>query len=540
MHTGVYNNILTPVRFLERSATVFPNKDAVTYGDARYTYKQFFTRVNQFASALKKAGVGKGDKVGIICPNTPPCLEAHFAVPMIGAVLVPINTRIPEPEVTYIVNHSDAKVILVDTELAPSVDPKQLKGIQTFVNIHDPSVKGNASPLPGGSYEEFLSSGGDGQTPVSVDVGNEMDMLSLNYTSGTTGKPKGVMLHHRGAYINALGELLESGITGNSSYLWTLPMFHCNGWCYTWAVTAIAAKHVCLRKVDFPEIFRLIKTESVSHMCAAPIVISGMSAHANKLKEASSLKGVKLMAAGAPPSPTVIKDLENHGVNIVHVYGLTEAYGPHCLCEWNSDWESLDGSGRALKKARQGVPYITSHDADVVDIATMKPVPRDGKTVGEIVMKGNNIMMGYYKNPEATAEAFAGGWFHTGDLAVMHPDNYMEIVDRKKDIIISGGENISSVEVENTLYMHPKIFEAAVVAVPDAKWGEVPKAFIVVKPGETLTADDVTAHCRKHISGFKIPKLVEFMSELPHNAAGKLQKNTLRNKEWAGQEKRIN
>jgi fatty-acyl-CoA synthase len=316
-------------------------------------------------------------------------------------------------------------------------------------------------------------------------------------------------------------------------------MFHCNGWCYTWAVTAISGKHVCLRKVDFPEIFRLVKAENVSHMCAAAIVVSGMSAHANKVKDAN-LKGIRLMTGGAPPPPKVIQDLEHHGVEIVHVYGLTECYGPHCLCEWKSEWKSLDASERAQKKSRQGVATITAQDADVVDLVTMKPVPRDGKTVGEIVTKGNNVMMGYYKNPEATEEAFAGGWFHTGDLAVMHPDNYMEIVDRKKDIIISGGENISSVEVENTLYMYPKIFEAAVVAVPDPKWGEVPKAFIVPKPGETITVEEVTAHCRKHISGFKIPKMIEFLDELPRNAAGKIQKNALRNKEWAGHERRVN
>jgi fatty-acyl-CoA synthase len=534
-HKKVYHDVLTPVRFLSRSASIFAEKDAVVYEDKRYTYREFYNRVNRLASALRNVGIGKGDKVAFACPNTPPMLEAHHAVPMIGAVLVSVNIRLAPREVAYIINHSEAKAIFVDNEFAGIVKPvmEELTNVKTVVNICDVS---DAKPLDGMGYEEFLQTGSD--APIEPVVDDEYQVATINYTSGTTGLPKGVMYHHRGAYLNALGEAVEFSLNSQSNYLWTLPMFHCNGWCFTWAVTAVGGTHVCLRKVVADEIYRVVEKESVSHLCAAPTVLITMSTFPGA-KDVKFKRPLEVITAGAPPAPTVIKNMESLGVNVTQVYGLTEVYGPHTICEWQTKWDGLDLDEKSKIKARQGVPYVNAMYMDVVDSETMVPVPRDGKIIGEIVMRGNNVMLGYYKDTEATDEAFRGGWFHSGDLAVMHPDNYIQIMDRKKDIIISGGENISTVEVENVLYQHPDVMEAAVVSSPDEKWGEVAKAFVVVKPGTNPTAEDIINFCKENLARFKAPKSVEF-GELPKTATGKVQKFKLKNKEWAGREKRVN
>jgi len=527
-------DVLTPVTFIRRSAEVYPDKVAVVHGDRRFTYKEFYARVNRLASALTKIGISKGDKVAFICPNTSPMLEAHYAVPMIGATLVSVNIRLSSYEVTYIINHSDAKALFVDNEFSGLVTPAvdELTEVKTYINICDIS---DEKPLDGMEYEEFLNTGSEG--PVEWAIEDEYQVATINYTSGTTGLPKGVMYHHRGAYLNALGEMLESGFNSESVYLWTLPMFHCNGWCFTWGVTAMGGTHICLRKVVADEIYSMVEQENVTHLCAAPTILITMSAHgiANNIKMKRQLQ---IMTAGAPPAPTVIQNMESIGANITHTYGLTEVFGPHSVCAWQSKWAELPAEEQAKMKSRQGVPYIIAMYMDVVDPNTMEPVPRDGKTIGEIVMRGNNVMLGYYKDPEATAEAFAGGWFHSGDLAVMHPDNYAQIMDRKKDIIISGGENISTVEIENVIYRHPDVLEVAVIPVPDEKWGEVPKAFVVPKEGANPSAEDIITFCKENLARFKAPKVVEF-SELPKTATGKIQKYKLREKEWAGRDRMV-
>ena len=531
MQTNTVNkSILSPVEFLTRSVMVYPSKTAVIYGAQRYTYQQFSDRIYMLASALKKIGVGKDDKVAFICPNIPPMLEAHYAVPIIGAALVSINIRLSAGEISYIIDHSDAKVVVVDSEFAPLVEPDKLPKVEKYITVCDVS---DTITLEDSEYEAFLATGAP--EPFSADIDSEDQLLSINYTSGTTGRPKGVMYHHRGAYLNAIGEVLESGLTAASTYLWTLPMFHCNGWCFTWGVTAIGATHLCLRAVVAEDIFRLIESERVSHLCAAPTVLIMMSTWPG----AADIRfepPLRIMTAGAPPAPTIIKRMEDMGAAITHTYGLTEVYGPHSVCAWQPDWQHMSDEDRAVQKSRQGVPFVVTHFMDVVNPATMEPVARDGQTMGEIVMRGNNVMIGYYKDPEATAEAFAGGWFHSGDLAVMHPNNYIQIMDRKKDIIISGGENISTVEVESIIYQHPDVMEVAVVPVPDDKWGEVPKAFIVPKPGSSPNAEAIISFTKKHLAKFKAPKQVEF-GELPKTATGKIQKFKLREKEWKGRKR---
>ena len=532
---SVYFDILSPIPFLRRAAAVYDDKVAVIYGETRYSYSAFAKRVDRLASALRRAGVGKGDKVAFLCPNIPPMLEAHYAVPMIGAALVAINIRLSSNEIAYIVDHSDATALFVDNEFAPVVLPilDSIPKVRTLVNICDISEQ---RPLNGPEYEEFLAGGDDGPQPQDID--DEYQLITINYTSGTTGRPKGVMYHHRGAWLNAIGEQLEFGVDSRSVYLWTLPMFHCNGWCFTWGITAMGATHVCLRKVLPEEIYKKIDQVGVTHLCAAPTILIGMSAYASA--NGIQLKApLEIMTAGAPPAPTVIENMERIGANITQTYGLTEVFGPHSVCQWQSKWDGLPAAERARLKARQGVPFIVAMHMDVVDPATMTPVPRDGRTIGEIVMRGNNVMLGYYKDEDATAAAFHGGWFHSGDLAVMHPDNYAQIMDRKKDIIISGGENISTVEVENVIYRHPDVLEVAVVSVPDATWGEVPKAFVVAKPGTAPTAEGIIAFCKEHLARFKAPKHVEF-GELPKTATGKIQKFKLRDREWAGRERRVN
>ena len=531
---SVYFDVLSPVKFLPRSAAIYPDKTAVIHGQDRFTYAQFAARVYRLGSALKKAGVGKGDKVAFLCPNIPPMLEAHHAVPMIGAALVSINTRLSPQEIGYIVNHSDAKVLFVDTELAPQILPviDDLRQVRLRVNIQDID---DASPLKGPSYEEFLATGSD--EPLAVEVDDEYQVATINYTSGTTGKPKGVMYHHRGACLNALGEMLEAKLSANSVYLWTLPMFHCNGWCFTWGVTAAGATHVCLRKVVPEEIFRLIEQEGVTNLCAAPTVLVSMANYPGAANARMSAR-LEIMTAGAPPAPAVIKSMENLGANVTQTYGLTEVFGPHSICAWQTKWDNLPLDERAAIKARQGVPYTVALHMDVVDQLNMASAPHDGKTIGEIVMRGNNVMLGYYKDPEATAEAFRGGWFHSGDLAVVHPDGYVQIMDRSKDIIISGGENISTVEVESVLYGHADVLEVAVIAVPDDKWGEVPKAYVTLKEGAKPDAQALIDFCRQHLAKFKAPKHVEF-GPLPKTATGKIQKFKLREEAWKGREKKV-
>ena len=529
----VFFDVLTPVSFIKRSGEVYPNKIAVVYGDKCYTYAQFYARVNRLASALKRTGIKKGDKVAFICPNTPPMLEAHYAVPMIGAALVSINIRLSQREVVYIIGHSDAKAVFADNEFANLIKPDDLTNVHTYVNICDISAD---RPLKGMEYEEFLATGSP--DPMPFDIDDEYQVATINYTSGTTGLPKGVMYHHRGAYLNAIGEILETDFTFQSVYLWTLPMFHCNGWCFTWGVTAKGGTHVCLRKVVPEEIYTSIEKEKITHLCAAPTILIGMSLYASGNKVRFS-RPLHIVTAGAPPAPTIIQNMEAIGAKITHTYGLTEVFGPHTVCAWQTEWESLPLEKLAQMKARQGVAYIVAMHVDVMNPVTMEPVPRDGVTIGEIVMRGNNVMLGYYKDPEATNTAFDGGWFHSGDLAVMHPEGYIQIMDRKKDIIISGGENISTVEVENVLYRHPDVMEVAVVAVPDQKWGEVPKAFVVPRPGTHPTAESIINFCKENLARFKAPKYVEF-GDLPKTATGKIQKFRLREKEWAGREKKVN
>ncbi|MFZ0927458.1 MAG: acyl--CoA ligase family protein [Syntrophobacteraceae bacterium] len=537
-HKNVYFDVLTPVNFLSRSASIFADKVAVVYEDKRYTYQEFYNRVNRLADALRKVGIGKDDKVAFMCPNIPAMLEAHYAVPMIGAALVSINIRLSSREVGYIINHSDSKVILVDNEFAHVIKSimKDLTNITTVVNICDVS---DEMPLTGMEYEQFLQTGSD--APIEPVVEDEYQLATINYTSGTTGLPKGVMYHHRGAYLNALGEAVEFSLNSQSNYLWTLPMFHCNGWCFTWAVTAVGGTHVCLRRVVADEIYRVIERESISHLCAAPTILIGM-ANFPGAKDIKFKRQLNVITAGAPPAPTVIKNMESLGVDVTQVYGLTETYGPHSICEWQAKWDGLSVDEKVGIKARQGVPYVHAQHMDVVDVAeplTMKSVPRDAKTIGEIVMRGNNVMLGYYKDSGATDEAFAGGWFHSGDLAVVHPDSYVQIMDRKKDIIISGGENISTVEVESVIFQHPDVLEVAVIAVPDDKWGEVPKAFVVPKTGTNPTEQEIIDHCKQNLARFKAPKSVQF-GELPKTATGKIMKFKLREIEWAGKELRVN
>ena len=534
-YPSVNYELLTPVNFIRRSAEVYPDKIAVVHGQTRYTYAQFYGRVNRLASALKGIGVGRGDKVAFIAPNIPPMLEAHFAVPLIGAALVSVNIRLSPQEVAYILNHSDTSVCFVDNEFAGLVQPvlDEISGVRAYINICDVDRQ---CPLEGMDYESFLETGNPGEVPMAVE--DERDVATINYTSGTTGKPKGVMYHHRGAYLNSLGDCLEMGLASDSVYLWTLPMFHCNGWCFPWAVTAAGATHVCLRKVDPAEIIGLFETEGISHMCAAPIVLIGLTNHPS-FSSVKLQRSLEIAVGGAPPSPTIIARMEAMGAHVNHVYGLTEVYGPYTVCAWQTQWDALPTDQRAAIRSRQGVAYTVCQFMDVVDLQTGESVPRDGQTIGEVVMRGNVVMLGYYKDPEATEKAFRGGWFHSGDLAVMHPDNYIQIMDRQKDIIISGGENISTVEVENVIYRHPDVLEVAVVAMPDEKWGEVPKAFVTPKPGANPDPGEIIAFCKESLARFKAPKAVEFI-ELPKTSTGKIQKFVLREKEWGTRKKRVN
>jgi fatty-acyl-CoA synthase len=516
---------LSPVAFLERAAEVYPGKAAVIHGDTVYTYREFGQRVRRLASVLAARGVGRGDTVAVMAPNVPALLEAHYAVPGLGAVLNALNYRLDAATIAFCLQHGEAKVLITDREFSPVVSRALAElGREIFVvDIDDPLASGGER-LGTIDYESWLGQGDPAfALPGPAD---EWDSAALLYTSGTTGNPKGVVYHHRGAYLNALGNALAFGLAPSSVYLWTLPMFHCSGWTYTWAVTAVGATHVCLRKVDPALIFPAIARHRVTHLCGAPIVLN-MLVHAPEGVKRRFDHRVEVATGGAAPPSAVIEAMEKMGFNVTHLYGLTESYGPATLCAWQEAWSGLPLEERALKMARQGVRYPTLADMQVADPATRVPVPRDGETIGEVMLRGNTIMKGYLRNPKATADAFAGGWFHTGDLAVWHADGYIEVKDRSKDIIISGGENISSLEVEECLYRHPKVMEAAVVARPDEKWGESPCAFVVAKPGAELAEAEVIGWCRQHLAGFKVPRTIVF-GELPKTSTGKIQKYVLR------------
>jgi fatty-acyl-CoA synthase len=517
-----YRTELSPVSFLRRSACAYPGKVAVVHGERRYTYRQLDERVNRLASALISAGLAPGDRVAFLAPNIPPLLEAHFGVAAAGGVLVTINTRLGREEVGYILGHSGARIVFADQELVHLVDGAGLR----VIRIDDTGA-------PGDPYEDFLADGSPGQCQVPLP--DEEQTISINYTSGTTGRPKGVMYTHRGAYLNSLMEALESHLRPESALLWVVPMFHCNGWCFAWAATAMGARHVCLRKADPAMIWELIDREGITHCNGAPSVHLGVVTHpaAHRLE-----RGVTVTIGGAPPSPTLLAKMAALNLRPVHVYGLTETYAPYTVCEPQEAWAKLAGDEQAQLQGRQGVHNIISDPIRVVD-AEMNDVPRDGHTMGEVVMRGNNVMKGYFGDPAATARAFAGGWFHSGDVAVMHPDGYIEIRDRMKDIIISGGENISTIEVENAICRHPAVLECAVVAMPDEKWGERPKAFVKLGAGQTVTEREIIDFCRQNLSHFKAPASVEF-TDLPKTSTGKVQKYILREKGWAGHEKRVN
>ena len=518
---------LTPLAFLGRAAEVFPDKTAIVYGDRRITYAGFAAEATRLANALRASGVRPGDRVAYLLPNIPEMLVAHFGVPLAEAVLVAINTRLAPAEVRYICAHSGAKMLVVDAGLHPAVAPIAAELDLEVVTVTDPASGAAPDPAVGGiAYADLLARGAD--TPLPWEVADERSTISINYTSGTTGTPKGVMYHHRGAYLNSLAELVHSRHTTESRYLWTLPMFHCNGWCTPWAVTAIGGTHVCLRAVDPVEIWRLLDDEGVTHLNGAPTVLNAItgSDRAHELD-----REVVVTTAGAPPSPTVIRRMTELGARLVHVYGLTETYGPYTVCEVQDGWVRLDPAERFRALARQGVGMVSTDGIRVVR-EDMSDVPRDGVTMGEVVMRGNNVMSGYFADPEATATAFRGGWFHSGDLGVWHPDGYIELRDRAKDIIISGGENISTIQVEAAIDSHPAVAEVAVVGVPDEKWGERPKAFVVPRPGETVTAEDIIEHVRSQLARFKAPEHVEFVEELPKTSTGKIQKFQLRAREW--------
>ena len=520
---------LTPVSFLERSARVFPNKVAIIHGDSTYTYQEFYSRCRQLGSALSKRGIGVGDTVAVMLPNTPAMLEVHYGVPMCGAVLNALNFRLDPATIAFVLGHGEAKILLTDREFSPVIKKAlELYGFSLpVIDVDDPLAE-SGDLIGEKDYESFLQEGDENyQWLVPED---EWQAICLNYTSGTTGNPKGVVFHHRGAYINALGNSLVFQLDSNSVYLWTLPMFHCNGWTFTWAVTAVSGTHVCLRKVDPTAIFPSIRDNGITHLCGAPIVLN-MLVHAPEVVKIKFDQTVEVATGGAAPPSQVITEMEKMGFRVTHLYGLTETYGPATVCAWQTAWDNYDLKQRATVMARQGVYYPTLEDVKVIDPETMEPTPSDGVTMGELMIRGNTVMRGYLKNPQATDEAFASGWYHTGDLGVTHPDGYIEVRDRSKDIIISGGENISSLEVEDVLYRHPGVMEAAVVARPDEKWGETPCAFVTPVPGheQTLTEDEVISWCRENLAGYKIPKLVVF-GPLPKTSTGKIQKFVLREK----------
>jgi fatty-acyl-CoA synthase len=536
---GVSEIPLTPLSFLERSAHVWPGKVAVIYGGRRLSYAEFAAEAVRVARALRASGVEPGDRVAYLMPNLPEMLVAHFAVPLAGGVLVAINTRLTAEEVSYILRHSGAKILVADAAFLPvAVAAADGAGTVTRLVVAADAEAGSAAPDLAAdpqlvSYPEFLA----GQTadPMPWSVPDDLAPIAINYTSGTTGRPKGVIYTHRGAYLNSYAQIIHSRHDENSVYLWTLPMFHCNGWCAPWAVTAIGGTHVCLREVRGEVIWQQLRQHAVTHLNAAPTVVSTIL---NASTAGPLPWPVLITTAGAPPSPTTIAEMERIGFTVVHVYGLTETYGPITFCQFQPRWADLTVDQRAALQARQGVGMITAGGVRVVD-EQMADVPANGKTMGEIVMRGNTVMAGYYLDPAATAEAFRGGWFHSGDLGVMFPDGYIELRDRAKDIVISGGENISTIEVEQALMSHPCVLEAAVVGVPDDKWGERPKAFVVLRAGARATQQELIAHVRTKIAGYKAPREVAITIELPKTSTGKIQKFILREKECAGNGQRV-
>jgi len=516
---------LSPVSFLRRAAQIAPGYTAIIHGERRYTYHQFWERSCRLASALTRRGIGPGDCVAIMAANTPEMLEAHNGIPMIGAVLNSLNIRLDAGTIAFILEHGQARVLITDRAFSSTIGEalQKIDRKLLVIDIDDPTAP-EGDLLGETDYESLLA---EGEAVYHSDQpDDEWQALSLLYTSGTTGNPKGCVYHHRGGYLNALGNMNTMGLTRESVYLWTLPMFHCDGWTFTWGVTAAMATHVCLREIDPAMVFRLIRDEKVSHMCGAPVVLN-MLAHAPESAKTRFAQRVEIATGGAAPPSSVIEAMEDNGFNVTHLYGLTETYGPATVCLPQTDWPELAVTERSARIARQGVHYATLEGASVKDPQTMKDVPWDGQTMGEVMIRGNTVMKGYLKNSDATKDAFSGGWFHSGDLAVRHSDSYIEVKDRSKDVIISGGENISSLEIEETLYRHPAVLEAAVVARPDDKWGETPCAFVTLHDGQSATTDAIIEFCREHLARYKIPRTVIF-GALPKTSTGKIQKFVLR------------
>ncbi len=520
---------LTPLSFLARSASVYPERIAIIHGKSRTSYAEFYARARKLASALVKAGVKKGDTVSAILANTPAMLECHYGVPMMGAVLNTLNTRLDAATIGFSLDHAETKFLIADKEFSGLAKNaiQLMKGPKPIVvDYVDPEFPVEGERLSSVEYEQFVA-GGDADFEWLWPA-DEWEAISLNYTSGTTGNPKGVVYHHRGAYLMGSGNVLAGNLPRHPVYLWTLPMFHCNGWCFPWAISMVAGTHVTLRWVRSHLVWSALADNNVTHLCGAPIVMSTiLNAPENEKRRLSHT--VQFLTAAAPPPEAVLSAMAEQGFNVTHLYGLTETYGPATVNDWKAEWEALDGPARAKMKSRQGVRYHPLEDLTVMDPETMTRVPADGETMGEVMFRGNVVMKGYLKNPKATAEAFKGGWFHSGDLGVMHADSYIQLKDRSKDIIISGGENISSIEVEDCLYKHPAIQAAAVVAKPDEKWGETPCAFIELKPGKAASAEDILEWCRNGLAKFKVPKYVVF-TELPKTSTGKIQKFKLREK----------
>ncbi|MEN8722658.1 MAG: acyl-CoA synthetase [Alphaproteobacteria bacterium] len=518
---------LSPLSFLEWSASTYPDTIAVVHGPLKRTYREFYARSRKLASALAKHGIKKGDTVAVFAPNIPAMLEAHYGVPMIGAVINAINTRLDGPAVGFILDHGEAKVLIVDRELSAvakeALEHATVKPL--VIDINDPEYDGDGDLIGEIEYEDFIAPGDENFEWSLPD--NEWDAIALNYTSGTTGNPKGVVYHHRGAYLLSQGNAMVGQMPRHPVYLWTLPMFHCNGWCFTWTISVLAGTHVCLRRVEAGEIYKAIADHDVTHMCGAPIVM-GFLVNATDDEFRQPARKIEFLTAAAPPPPPIIAALEERNFAVTHLYGLTETYGPSTVNAWHEEWDELPDEERSRMKARQGVRYPALEALSVRDPETMELVPQDGETIGEVMFQGNVVMKGYLKNPKATNEAFEGGWFHSGDLGVWYEDGYIQLKDRSKDIIISGGENISSIEVEATLYKHPAVLEAAVVAKPDEKWGETPCAFIGLKEGHAdTTAEDIIQFCRDNLAHFKCPRHVIF-TELPKTSTGKIQKFKLR------------
>jgi fatty-acyl-CoA synthase len=524
--TAANHQPLTPLSFLERAASVFPRHTAIIHGRQRFDYATFYARARRLASALTKAGIRKGDTVAVMLANTPPMLEAHYGVPMLGAVLNALNTRLDAKSVAFMLEHGGARILITDREFSPTVAEALalLKKKPLVIDYDDPEFPQTGARLGKLDYEKFLKSGDPNFGWKMPD--DEWDAIALNYTSGTTGNPKGVVYHHRGAALMCYGNALAGTMVEHPVLLWTLPMFHCNGWCMPWSLSAVAGTHVCLRWVRAGAIFEALAEHGVTHLCGAPIVMSTL-VNASDAERKSFPQKVRFMAAAAPPPESVLAAMAEAGFEVVHVYGLTEVYGPAVVNEWHAEWDALDSAGRAAKKARQGVRYAPLEELAVLDPETMKPMPADGKSIGEVMFRGNIVMKGYLKNPKATREALKGGWFHSGDLGVMYPDGYIQLKDRSKDIIISGGENISSIEVENAIAKHPSVMFVAVVARPDPKWGEHPCAFVELRSGAKVTQDEMIAFARERLAKFKVPRTVVF-SDLPKTSTGKIQKFVLR------------